>query len=148
MFPSILLTQFLNKHVILELINFCTLLLNHDWYISSPVITISVILMAAEHSTRFLRLTTQPFSFCLSRRQFPDFPMPMAFFISSFYMYILSYVFLEVNSKITRLLRMNIFITFCYPGGTGLGTYCFAPSKACGVVFLDVCLKLAPNVQI
>lgn len=35
-----------------------------------------------------------------------------------------------------------------YPGGGGLGTYCAAPSKACGVVLVDVRLKLAPNVQI
>lgn len=43
---------------------------------------------------------------------------------------------------------MNIFMDFYYLGGRGLGTHCFAPSEARGVVLLDVCLKLTPNVQI
>lgn len=43
---------------------------------------------------------------------------------------------------------MNISTEFLSLGSRRCGTYGFAPSKAGGVVFLDVRLQLGPNAQI
>lgn len=48
---------------------------------------------------------------CMSCMQFPDFPMANDIFISSFYMYVLSYAFLEVNSSVRLLGYQNEY--FC-----------------------------------
>lgn len=42
----------------------------------------------------------------------------------------------------------SVFMGLGYAGQRGLGTYCFTPSEACGVVLLDVGLQFAPDLEV